>query len=90
LEAPPASYTVVMLLTFILIILSIPSPPHSFIPGLNLFFSANPTHRSLLFLLHDLLRGFPGLFADTSEHSRFLLLTFFLFSVFSSWFRAVD
>ena len=48
------SYTVVMLLTFILIIISIPSPPHSFIPGLKLSFSANPSHRSgLPFLLKD-------------------------------------
>jgi len=43
------SYTVVMLLTFILI--SIPSPTHSFIPGLKPSFSANPSHRSLSFLL---------------------------------------
>ena len=28
-------YAVIMLLTFILIIISIPSPPHSFIPGLT-------------------------------------------------------
>ena len=32
-------YTVVMLLTFILIIISIPSPPHSFIPGIKPSFS---------------------------------------------------
>jgi len=46
------SYTVVMLLTFILIrpIISIPSPLHSFIPGLKRSFSANPSHRSLPFL----------------------------------------
>ena len=59
-----------MLLTFILIILIIPSPPHSFIPGLNLPFSANLTHRSLPFLLHDLLHEFPRLFTDISEHIR--------------------
>ena len=48
------SYTVVMLLTFILIIISIPSSPHSFIPGLKPAFSANPSHRSLpLLLLQD-------------------------------------
>ena len=76
------SYTVVILLTFILIILSIPSPPRSFIPGLNLPFSANPTNRSLLFLrLQDRLHGFPLLFTDTSEYIRFLLLVF-LFSIF--------
>ena len=39
------SYTVVMLLTFILIISSSPisSPHHSFIPSLKRFFSANPS-----------------------------------------------
>jgi len=37
------SYTVVMLLTFILIAISIPSPPHSLIPGLKPSFSANPS-----------------------------------------------
>jgi len=46
-------YTVVMLLTFILVIMSIPSPPHSFIPDLKPSFSANPFHRSLPFLLRD-------------------------------------
>jgi len=73
------SYMVVMLLTFILIIISIPSPPHSLIPGLNLSFSANPTHRSLPFLLHNLLHGCPRLFSDTSEHNCFLLFSFFCF-----------
>ena len=33
-----------MLLTFTLIIISIPPPPQSFIPGLKPFFSANPSH----------------------------------------------
>jgi len=42
-----------MLLTFILIIISIQSPPHSFIPGLKPSFSANPSHRDLPFLLRD-------------------------------------
>ena len=43
-----------MLLTFILIIIiSIPSLPHSFIPDLKPSFSANPPHRSLPFLLQD-------------------------------------
>jgi len=43
------SYTVVMLPTVILI--SILSPPHSFISGLKPSFSANPSHCSLPFLL---------------------------------------
>ena len=42
-----------MLLTFILIIISIPPLPHSFIPDLKPSFSANPPHRSLPFLLQD-------------------------------------
>ena len=53
------SYTVVMLLTVILIIISIPSRPHSFIPGLKPSFSANPSYRSLPFLLQDWLHSFP-------------------------------
>jgi len=74
-----------MLLTFILIIISIPSPLthplplHSFIPGLKPSFSTGPSHRSLPFLLQDWLRGFPGLFTDTSEHIRFLVFTFSVF-----------
>jgi len=40
---PVAFFTVVMLLTFIFIIISIPSPFHSFIPGLKPSFSANPS-----------------------------------------------
>ena len=46
-------YTVDMLLTSVLIIIGIPSPPHSFIPGLKSFFSANLFHRSIPFLHQD-------------------------------------
>jgi len=56
-----------------------PSPPLSFIPGLKPSFSANPSHRSLLFFLQDWLHGFAGLFTDISEHIHFLI---FHFSVF--------
>ena len=57
----------------------IPSPTHSFIPGLKPPFSANPSHCSPSFLLLKyLLRGFPGLFTVISEHICFLLLVFFL------------
>ena len=35
--------------TVILIIIRIPSPTHSFIPGLKLSFSANPSHRNFFF-----------------------------------------
>ena len=45
--------TVVILLAFILIIISIPSPPHSFIPALKPSFSEDSSHRSLPFLLQD-------------------------------------
>ena len=47
------SYIVVILQTVILIIIRSTgtSPPHSFIPGLKPSFSANPSHRSLPFLL---------------------------------------
>ena len=47
------SYTVVMLPTVIVIIISIPSPPNSSIPDLKPSFSANPSHHSLHFLLQD-------------------------------------
>jgi len=80
------SYTVVMLLTFILIISSIPSPHHSFIPELKPSFSANPFHHSLPFLLQDLLHIFPGLFTDTSENIRFLIFSVFhFFAAGSVW-----
>jgi len=47
------SYRVVMLLTVILNIISLPSPTHSFIPGLKPF-SANRSHRcpSFFFGIH--------------------------------------
>ena len=56
--------------------------PHSFIPGLKLSFSANSSQRSLPFLLHDWLDGFPRLFTDTSELIRFYFLLFLFFSTF--------
>jgi len=56
------SYTVVMLLIIILVIISFPSPIHSFIPGLKPSFSANPSPTAaFLFLLQDWLHGFPRL-----------------------------
>jgi len=64
--------------------------PRCFIPGLKPSFSANPSHRSLHFLLQDWLHRFPGLFTDTSEHIRFLLFSFSVSPLFSCWFRAVD
>jgi len=70
-------YTVVMLLTFILIIISIPSPTHSFIPRFKPSFSANPSHRSLSFSSSGLTTWIPRTFTVTCEHIRF-----FTFSVF--------
>jgi len=56
---------------------SIPSPPHSFIPGLKPSFSANPSHRSLSFSSPGLTtRVARRLFTDTSDHIRFLLFSF--------------
>ena len=70
------------MLTFILIITSSLSPPHSFIPGLKPSFSANPSHRSLSFsssgLTTRLFTVDYRLFRPTvtSEHMRFLLFSF--------------
>ena len=58
--------------------------PQSFIPGLKPSFSANPSHRSLPFLLQDWLHGFPGLFTNTSEHMHFYFLVFFSLLVVAS------
>ena len=52
----------------------IPSLPHSVIPGSKPSFYADPSHRSLPFLLQDWLHGFPRLFTDTSEHIRFFTI----------------
>ena len=60
-----------------LLLFGIPSPTHSFFPGLKPSFSPNPSHCSPSFLLLKyLLRGFPGLFTVISEHICFLLLVF--------------
>jgi len=70
-----------MLLTFTLIIISIPSPPHSFIPDLKPSFSANPPRRSLPFFFRtDYMDSpLPRLFTVTSEHIPFLLFRFYTF-----------
>ena len=55
-----------------------------FIPGSKPFFSANPSHRYLPFLLQDWLHRFPRLmFTDTSEHIRFYFLVLFFHFLFS-------
>ena len=48
-----------MPLTVILIIISFPSPTHSFIPGLKFSFSANPSHHSLSFSSSGLTTWIP-------------------------------
>jgi len=69
-------YTVGVLLTVILIISSIPSPTHSFIPGLKPSFSANPSHCSLSFSSSGLTTWIPWTVTVTSEHIRFYFLVF--------------
>jgi len=70
------SYTVAMLLTFI-IISSIPSPRHSFIPDLNLpFLQILPT----VAFLSSRLYGFPRLFIVTSEHAGLYFLVFLFYT----------
>jgi len=71
-----ADAAVVMLLTFILINISIPSAPTLSFLVLKHSFSANPSRCSLPFLLQNWLRG---LFTDTYEHIRFLLFSFSVF-----------
>jgi len=56
---PAESYTAVMLPTVTLIIISIPSPPHSFIPVLKPSFSANLSHCSLSFFSSGLTTWIP-------------------------------
>ena len=75
------SYTVVVFICrqSYLLLFGIPSPTHSFVPGLKPSFSANPSQCSPSFLLLKyLLRGFPGLSTVISEHICFLHLVFCL------------
>ena len=79
-EALPAQQNLIglrsfTLLTVIFIIISFPSPTHSFIPGLKPTFSANPSHRSLSFSSSGLTTWIPQTFAVTSDHL-FLLVSF--------------
>jgi len=66
-----------------------PSPPGPTLlfQAENPPFSANPSHHSLLFSSSG-FHGFSGLFTDTSDDTRFYF--FFVFPLFSFWFRAVD
>ena len=77
-------YTVFICQQSYLLLFGIPSPTHSFFPGLKPSFSANPSHCSPSFLLLKyLLRGFPGLFTVISEH---VFSTFSFLSVFLHFF----
>jgi len=56
---------------------------YSIIPSLfQSRLKTNPSHRSLPFLLQDWLRGFPGLFTDTSEHICFYFLVFLFYTFY--------
>ena len=77
-------FTVVMLITFILITV-FQHPLSSFIPGINPYISANPSNRSLHFLLQDWLHEFPD-----SLPIILSIPVFYVFPLFSCWFRAVD
>jgi len=71
--------SVYRLAVILIIIISFPSPTHSFIPGLKLSFSANPSHTAAFpFLLQDRLYGFPRLLLLLLSISIF---TFYFFSV---------
>ena len=63
-----------------------PSPPHSFIPGLKLSFSANPSQRTLLFFFRtDSTLSLDCLLIVLSIHFfKFLLFLFFHFLVVGS------
>jgi len=66
--------------TVILIIISIPSPRHTFIPGLKLSFSANPSHSSLSFYSSGLTTCIPQTYTATSKHTRFYFLVFLFYA----------
>jgi len=74
------SYTVVMLLTFIFIIISIPSPRHSLISGLKHFFYVNSFHHGLSFLT-DYVDS-PDCLLILLSISVYYFLVFFLFYTF--------
>jgi len=87
------SHTVFICQQSYLLLFGIPSPTHSFIPGLKPSFSANPSHCSSpsFLLLKYSLHGFSGLFTVISEHICFLLLVFSsVFTLFNCRFRAID
>jgi len=75
--------TVHYLPTFILIIIGIPSPTHSFTLGLNPSFSANPPHSSLSFFSFKIhYMDFPDCLLLLLSISVFLLFSFSVFTLF--------
>ena len=84
-------YTVLVLLTFVLIIIiSIPLPPHTFIQGLNLpFLQILPAVAFLFFYRIDSADS-PDCLPILLSISVFYFLFFSVFPLFSFWFRAVD
>jgi len=85
-------YTVVVLLTFVLIIIisSIPLPPHTFIQGLNLpFLQILPAVAFLFFYRIDSADS-PDCLPILLSISVFYFLFFSVFPLLSFWFRAVD
>jgi len=84
------SYTVIICQQSYLLLFGIPSPTHSFIPGLKPSFSVNPSHHSPSFFLQDSLHRFPRLFTVISEHICFLLFSFSVLHFLVVGFRAVD
>ena len=86
-------YTVLMLLTFILIIsniiiiISIPSPPHCFIPDLNLPFLQILSTAAFVFFFRTDSADLPILLSISASY--FLFIFCFL-SIFNYWFHAVD
>ena len=87
------SYTVFICQQSYLLLFGIPSPTHSFFPGLKPFFlQIFPTVALPFFLLKYLLHGFPGLFTVFFWAYLFSTFSFFssVFTLFNRWFRAVD
>ena len=84
-------YTVVVLPTCVLIIIiSIPLPPHTFIQGLNLpFLQILPAVAFLFFYRIDSADS-PDYLPILLSISVFYFLFFPVFPLFSFWFRAVD
>ena len=76
--------------TVILIIIGIPSPTHSFIPGLKPPFSANLSHCSFNFSSSTFTTWIPQIVYCYFWACLFSTFSFSVFTLFSCRFRAVD